>query len=651
MMYPEKVLKVELLFLGSERDKALDFVKEFPRFHVIDLRLRLSEMIGYASAVYVDEYVVKLEDAIRRLEHIRIPGTSPGVIELPSEMFKAAHTIHKYTLAIYEQYTSYLQKIKEIENEISNLLRILEIYRETRKRVPLPIPKEILDLHVWIGFTDMIPKDAVVFYKKIKGRYFVLAISDKPLDIKGEELKPELFTYTEEEIKRKIEELRKEIEKIRKALEERKRSVAKTVEALYRAAKLILVKLNILGRGALLLESVYYVEGWVPEKDLETFMKKLKKHAPNTLVLIREPKRTEKPPTLFRTKSELRKASIELTNVYGITEYREINPHRVILITFPLFFGMMFADIAHGLILMLFGYLAKKYADKFPDYLSLFPKGSKMIMYMGFRATIFGALFGDFAGFEIIHRHIGEELAHYIPLLGLAAGDFEQRIMMLQYASLIIAVLHISRGLLLNVYDKIKKGDYYRAAFVSLPRLISYNLFIGPIGYLILLREVISPSLYRKRFPGMKILDAYFYLEFQKHFLILAILIGSLMFPGSYFIAKHHNIPLFDALIEAGFIHFIESFITSLSNTVSYLRLLALNLSHMLLSSVFIGMAMSASNPIASVLIYLTGQILVLVIESISASLHAIRLHRIEFFSKLDLSRSGERFKPIIIRV
>ncbi len=42
-------------------------------------------------------------------------------------------------------------------------------------------------------------------------------------------------------------------------------------------------------------------------------------------------------------------------NTYGIPRYREVNPGLFTIAFFPFLFGVMFGDIGHGGILLLFG--------------------------------------------------------------------------------------------------------------------------------------------------------------------------------------------------------------------------------------------------------------------------------------------------------
>lgn len=59
------------------------------------------------------------------------------------------------------------------------------------------------------------------------------------------------------------------------------------------------------------------------------------------------------PPTLILT-NEFTDAFQQVVNTYGIPRYREINPGYFTIITFPFLFGIMYGDIGHGLILLLF---------------------------------------------------------------------------------------------------------------------------------------------------------------------------------------------------------------------------------------------------------------------------------------------------------
>lgn len=59
------------------------------------------------------------------------------------------------------------------------------------------------------------------------------------------------------------------------------------------------------------------------------------------------------PPTYFRTNEFLHPFQ-EIVNTYGVPIYKEANPAVFTVITFPFLFGVMFGDVGHGSLVLLF---------------------------------------------------------------------------------------------------------------------------------------------------------------------------------------------------------------------------------------------------------------------------------------------------------
>ncbi len=121
--------------------------------------------------------------------------------------------------------------------------------------------------------------------------------------------------------------------------------------------------------------------------------------------------------------------------------------------------------------------------------------------------------------------------------------------------------------------------------------------------------------------------------------------------------AAHDEHEDFSEVIVHQVIHTIEFVLGAISNTASYLRLWALSLAHAELSYVFWalifirGMKMydSAIQPVALFVCFAVWAALtvfvLLIMESLSAFLHALRLHWVEFMNKF-YRGDGKKFAP-----
>lgn len=109
----------------------------------------------------------------------------------------------------------------------------------------------------------------------------------------------------------------------------------------------------------------------------------------------------------------------------------------------------------------------------------------------------------------------------------------------------------------------------------------------------------------------------------------------------------------FSEVLVHQLIHTIEFVLGAVSNTASYLRLWALSLAHSELSSVFYDKVLLLAWGFNNVLILIVGIIVfifatvgvLLVMETLSAFLHALRLHWVEFQNKFYLG-DGYKFYP-----
>lgn len=123
------------------------------------------------------------------------------------------------------------------------------------------------------------------------------------------------------------------------------------------------------------------------------------------------------------------------------------------------------------------------------------------------------------------------------------------------------------------------------------------------------------------------------------------------MEPGST--RQHDDEFNFTEVFVHQMIHSIEFVLGSVSNTASYLRLWALSLAHSELSTVFYEKVLLLAWGYDNLIIRLLGlavfsfatAFILLMMESLSAFLHALRLHWVEFQNKF-YHGDGYKFRP-----
>ena len=110
-------------------------------------------------------------------------------------------------------------------------------------------------------------------------------------------------------------------------------------------------------------------------------------------------KKSENPPTRFKP-NELLHQYQRIVNTYGVPRYKEVNPAVISSVTFPFLFGMMFGDIAHGSVLLLFGILVFLYGRKLADFYKIehleMRSVGVLLGMMGFFAVYAGLVYNDF---------------------------------------------------------------------------------------------------------------------------------------------------------------------------------------------------------------------------------------------------------------
>ena len=175
------------------------------------------------------------------------------------------------------------------------------------------------------------------------------------------------------------------------------------------------------------------------------------------LVLSNEVAVAEDPPTKITHRRFVRPFE-ELTKLYGLPHYNELDPTPFMAISFPILFGLMFGDMGHGIILLVGGlamfFLIKK------------NQGIRNVCWImatcGLAAIVAGALYGEFFG-----------KALFTPLWFDPFSPTTNVFGFLIFA-LCLGVAQILSGLVLEMANFAIKRDFADAIFLSVPRIAFY---------------------------------------------------------------------------------------------------------------------------------------------------------------------------------
>ncbi|MEW6083943.1 MAG: V-type ATPase 116kDa subunit family protein [Chloroflexota bacterium] len=379
------------------------------------------------------------------------------------------------------------------------------------------------------------------------------------------------------------------------------------------------------------LRHTYVVVGWVPTAELQGLTERLKSVSKELLIETipteRSGHHSNVPVALLNNK--WLKPIQNLVTTYGRPSYGELDPTILVALTFPILYGAMFGDLGQGLVMMLVGYLSHK---------KIFMKGLSslglLLVYCGFFATIFGALYGSIFGFE---GHLIEEYLHF-HFEPLWISPLENILTILGFA-IDAGIVILLFSYLLSLFNMVRARDWAHFWFghTGVVAICFYFCFLTVLNGL-LGTTPIAP----------KIAAAISQLPLPFNILTPIFAIG-VMFNGLFRnIAEGHR-PLIEGGIAmyfvTSFMDLFESAISMLSNTLSFVRVGAFAVAHGGLSLAFFSLA--GEEPTVSFWItLLIGNIFIIGFEGLIVYIQTMRLHYYEILGKF-FHGGGMRFEPL----
>lgn len=111
------------------------------------------------------------------------------------------------------------------------------------------------------------------------------------------------------------------------------------------------------------------------------------------------------PPSYFNL-NEFTEPFQEITDTYGVPQYKEVNSGMFNLVTFPFLYGVMFGDIGHGGLLLFFGTLLVMFPSLFVNLgLGMMARVRYLVFMLGFFSFFIGWCYNDFMSIPIELPH------------------------------------------------------------------------------------------------------------------------------------------------------------------------------------------------------------------------------------------------------
>ncbi|TJX14911.1 hypothetical protein E9840_04205 [Tissierella creatinini] len=347
----------------------------------------------------------------------------------------------------------------------------------------------------------------------------------------------------------------------------------------------------------------FYLSGWVPKKEKSQLEAALNKYK-DTLILFNE-EGDQHPPTKLKN-IRLFRPFETLVRLYGMPSYEEIDPTPFLSLSYMFLFGAMFGDLGQGFVILLSGLLFSRKNKLFGGLLSR----------LGLSSMIFGTFYGAVFGFEDI-----------IPALIIRPFESINTILM---AAIVVGIVLILIAYTLSMVNAYKRKDLEEGLFGK-------EGLAGLLFYLILLALAAS-----------KIIGRYFVHPILSLAIILLCLLSMVFKQPLTNLIKNER-PLHGHDISGYYVESIfsllETLLSMLSGTVSFIRVGAFALTHVGLFIAFETIGEMIGHAAGNAIVLIIGNILILGLEGLIVFIQGLRLEYYEMFSRY-YKGDGKEFEP-----
>lgn len=414
--------------------------------------------------------------------------------------------------------------------------------------------------------------------------------------------------------------------------------------------------------------NTFVLGGWVRAADYEKLERAIRQTGAAVWLERVSPDENERPPVALENRKLFQPAEF-LIKLFGLPNRSELDPTPFVLPFFAIFFGIALTDAGYGLVLMIaFWVLKRRYRHKLG-----FQLFANLMILGGLSAVIAGAVTGGWFGPELAQSFTA---LRTFMLFDISTPSGLIAFLLFAFA---LGFVQVLLGNLLEFYDKARQGRFWEALW-SEGTWIVFMVGVGVVA------GVGVPAMMPKELnaPGLPVawMDVGVYLALLGTFLVL--FFGRvespqnlmkqipwllLSFGLTFWILKPVDWPLGESLSALGALGVIASgegrralgrigagafklygATGLLGDVLSYSRIMALGVSTGLIAASMNKLSLMMWDlpwvgPVLCVVFIVLLQTFSILINSLSAFVHAARLHYVEFFTKF-YEAGGEPFKP-----
>lgn len=409
----------------------------------------------------------------------------------------------------------------------------------------------------------------------------------------------------EENLLSEISSLNRDLEKLHKKeeelLERTKDRYSLFTSVLQKVSMIFEARRFVVGLGGR-----FSITGFIAKDDVDDLQKKFE-GIPSVEIEVRPANNDKRltPPTKLKN-SWFSEPFGMFVEMYGVADYKGIDPTPFVALTYTLLFGIMFGDVGQGLVLAILGWAAYKF------------KGMKLGA-VGLRIGISSALFGFLYGSVFGNEHLLDPF--YINVLGLKGKPIHTMdpgfTMTLLISAIAIGSVLILSTIGINIYVNYKKQH-------KVEMLLSHNGVAGLVFYAFVvagaglmlggIANIFNP-ITLILFAGVPLL-----LMFLKEAIERKVH-GEKMFPNG-----------FGGFFTEAFFELFEILLSYITNTMSYMRVAGFVLSHAGMMLVVSSLMEMTGN--AGPIVFVLGNIFVMALEGLIVGIQVLRLEFYEMFSR-----------------